>query len=86
MYAIRSYYERARADFGSPPPDAERPRWQFTIRTLLVAILVVALWLSWRNVNLRQAERERQVAAKLGDAADSVGGDIPWPAKDCRIV
>jgi Leucine Rich Repeat (LRR) protein len=74
MVVLRwSWLQWGQAGFESMPPNAKQARWQFSIRALLLTILIVALWLSWRGVNLRQAERERLVATRLGNAADRVG-------------
>ncbi len=79
MVVLRwSWRQWGRVSFDSTPTDSKPGRWQFSIRALLLTIFIVALWLSWRGANLRQAERERLVAVELGDAADvgSVGGSI----------
>ena len=68
-----SWRQRSRAGFDSLPPNRKQPRWQFSIRALLLVILLAALWFSWRGANLRQAARESEVVAKLGGAADRTG-------------
>lgn len=68
-----SWRQRTLMSTDSSPRSAPRPRWQFSLRSLLLVILLAALWFSWRSANLRRAARESEVVAKLGGAADQTG-------------
>src|SRR5208283_3638157 len=51
-----------------------RWRFQFSIRSLLVLVVAVALPCGWLSVKMRHAEREREAAA----AIEKLGASILW--------
>ncbi|MBN2292265.1 MAG: hypothetical protein JXM70_07565 [Pirellulales bacterium] len=80
------WLQRDRADFDSPPlPGTKRRGLQFSIRSLLVLILVVAVWFSWRAANLQHARHETEVAVKLVDVADPLDGRVGGSITSVRL-
>ena len=51
-----------------------RGRFQFSIRSLLVLVVVVAIPCSWLAVEMRAAKREQEIAA----AIERLDGEVGW--------
>ncbi len=43
----------------------KRRRFQYSVRTLLVVLLLASIGLSWLGVRLRRAERQREVVEAM---------------------
>ena len=50
---------------GSRPPKPKRRWYQFSLRSLLVLTLIVAIGMSWLAVRLRQAQNQRKAVIEL---------------------
>ena len=60
-------------------PKRKRRRFQFSLRTLLVFVLLVRIGLSWLAVRMDRAEKQRQaVQAITGHVNGYVGCAYQW--------
>jgi hypothetical protein len=56
-----------------------RRRFQYSLRTLLLCVLLTAIGMSWLAVNLEEARRQRQAVNAVNVAGGSVVYDYEWP-------
>lgn len=64
-----------------------RWRFQFSIRSLLVFVLVCAVVCSWFAVRMREARRQREVVEAIGEAGGAIGYDyymLPGPFRPSK--
>jgi hypothetical protein len=55
-------------------PKLKRRWFQYSLRTLLLPMLLASIGISWVGVKIQQGMRERQVAASV----EKVGGKVYW--------
>jgi hypothetical protein len=60
-----------------PPPERPRRRWyQYSLRTLLLLMLIVCLFMSWHAVQVKRAIAQKTAVAAILDAGGSVTYDF----------
>ena len=59
----------------SDTPQPKRRRFQYSLRTLLLFMLLVSIGLSWFTVKMQQASRQREAVEAIRELSGWVGYD-----------